>query len=123
MIVNAVTATGWAFVSGPTIMSAADVPALPSSTATAPEVLILHHVGCTDAEALTLAGRVGDRTEGNAAEAPGANGVPSVNGPAAKVPSAPVVADGCVPEYMYSRAALPIVDVVPFNCACSAASE
>ena len=29
--------------------------------------------------ALTLAGNVGDKTEGSAAEAPGANGVPNVN--------------------------------------------
>ena len=79
-------------------MSDAETPALPSKTTTAADVLTRNQVGCTEAEALTLAGNVGESTEGKAADEPGANGEPNVNGPATNVPSAPAVLAGCVPE-------------------------
>src|SRR5574343_488325 len=123
VIVQAVIATGWPDVAGPMVMSQPDVPALPSNTAVPPEVFTRNHVACVLADAFTFAGRFGESTEGSAAEAAGAKGVPSVKGPATSVPSAPPVPDGCVPLYRYSSPALPTDVPIELSLPCCAVDE
>src|SRR5512143_3963995 len=98
-------------------------PALMSSTAVPPLVLIRAHVGVIDALAFTFDGSVGESTDGIAALAPDANGEPIVK-VAPSVPVAPVSGPaGCVPSRISIVPALPTAVVIASSFACIQACE